>query len=225
MLKRLFIAASLAGLLPAATQAAPIVTWSLRDINAATDIKNDGELLKAVRMHPSDAVTVNGITFEPGTIGGTPGGYFGTNIGGQNDASLNELFNSSEYGYSSTTGAYTVTGAVPGQMYRAQFLAHCANYPHPTDIGIDGTIYNNWETNVTTTWDDATQSFVGPAVLLEATWVQEAGDTTVDLAIGALAEPNDVWQFNGFVLQAVPEPASLALLGLGSLTLLRRRRA
>jgi hypothetical protein len=64
------------------------------------------------------------------------------------------------------------------------------------------------------------------AVLLTGTWTADATDIDFlfDGIIGSMPNRNDNAILNGFVVQEIPEPMTLVLLGLGCLTLRRKRK-
>lgn len=160
-----------------------------------------------------NALTFDGINFAAGTTS------FGASAAVFHDASGNTLL--AREGTYGDSGASTVSlsGLISGQAYRIQALVFdgrgTAGIPGRTVSfdGIDQGVYANGVSGVT--WGDG--------LLVTGTFTADA--TTQDFTIEAFAGATSKGgQLNALLVHAVPEPSSAALLGLGGLALVLRRR-
>lgn len=201
--------------------------------NAATAA--DGTLV-ASQAYGNDAgggFTINGVNWKLDTgpsLAGTGA------IGNRNAAAtfydgnlgVQAVINSLAFGAPLTLG---FSGLTPGQQYQFQFIS--------LDIAVAGLANTDaadrlQTVNVTSAGDSGTldyqQTFDGArsaanarAALVTGTWIQDEGSSTMNFQF-ATRGTNDNAIVNGWILQAVPEPSSAALLGLAGATLLLRRR-
>lgn len=164
------------------------------------------------------AVNFDGIDFDAGTTTFSTGGTFnGFHQGGQ------ELSQTGAYSDGGTSGTVNLTGLTIGNTYRVQALVFdgrgSAGIPGRT-VEFDGANQGQYANGVDgVTW--------GTGFLVTGTFTADA--TAQDFTIeGFNTDPASVGsQLNALTLHqtaAVPEPSSSALLGLGGLALILRRR-
>ena len=98
-------------------------------------------------------------------------------------------------------------------LYTTRVVSQAGNDPanHPFDILVNGILAASYATQPDNTQID---------LLIGSDWLH-AGDNVITLRYQS---PNGWSQFDFHRLQAVPEPATLSLLGLGALMAVRRRR-
>ncbi|BDS06610.1 hypothetical protein NT6N_16500 [Oceaniferula spumae] len=200
---------------------AAVITFGSADLStSATDISTNGTLVEAINLVSDDSqigggtLDINGVTFTNTNLLGN--NYAFTTGVSTGDANLDVLF--STLGY---TGAavQTLTGLTNGQQYELQLF-----------IG-DGRGFTAGRTmtfgdNDGDTGNDATHTYSdGAGTILEGTsaiGTFTAVGTTQDFIFGVDGGPGG--DLNAYQLRAIPEPSSLALLGLGGLALVFRRR-
>lgn len=213
-ISHIIITASALGLISA--QAATIA-WSseltpmegaLLDQLSSGLFDTSGTLVLAENSGSNTATTFDGISFAAATISfGNVYGGFGSNGG--------ELLNrTGTYGSEAQTVSLTV---VDGQQYRIQALVYDGRGGEAGRNvefdSIDQGVYANGVPSAS--W--------GPGLLV--TGIFTADSTTQDFTIntyeGATVKGG---QLNAITVYDVPEPSSAALLGLGGLALILRRR-
>lgn len=196
---------------------AATISWSGDNAPEVGDISTVGTLVEAVNVVTADSqvdgvATANGVDFVDTNLFGN--GYAGLNpsLPSFGDAGLDSLY--ANFGYTAAQDV-TITGLVAGQDYLIQVLygdnRGCCNgrtggIGTTIGSGVDisgfanatGVIYTG-----TFTADAATQTFY--TVL---------NDGTNDLGT----------EISAYQVRLVPEPSSLALVGLGGLLVARRRR-
>ena len=223
-LKYSILAASLLG--ATAANAAVLVTW---DAGTSTAVTGDSDIITtgsfvlghnygqdtaghtgATQGVGGATVDVNGVTFTQTAIATdiTPGGsQLGSTIyGGAGSADLNTLLDSNMWG-GGTAVVISLGGLVDGQEYILQaFIGdHRDGARTPTAGG----------TNTITGGGGDMMSFIGTFT----------ADASGEVNFTAQNTPNDSGiSISGLQLRAVPEPSSAALLGLGGLALIMRRR-
>ena len=144
---------------------------------------------------------------------------------------LKELTNDIVYGGELVLGIRNLT---IGDTYRIQLISYDAsNWWNSPEAAIE-----RWQTITATegtafAFQHGTESpyadidAVG-AILVIGTWVADAThiEFTLNGSVGVEGNMNDNAILNAFVVQQIPEPATMALLGLGgAATLLRRKRS
>ncbi|MBX2852295.1 MAG: PEP-CTERM sorting domain-containing protein [Phycisphaeraceae bacterium] len=193
---------------------------------------------------PTSAVVLNGVTFasDPGNGTGqfvVDGGVatlntfrsgasndaFNANafpgsspIAGLSDADGNALFDSLEFGGGAGNSTARLTDLIIGTEYEVQILL--SNESTNSD--------NTYSVGYAETFDGAAVFSVTDISTLTPTIVTgtfTADATTQDIHIARLGTGGAAnIEAGAFQLRVVPEPGSLALLGLGGLAMLRRRR-
>ncbi|MFI4859755.1 MAG: PEP-CTERM sorting domain-containing protein [Phycisphaerales bacterium JB063] len=250
----LMTTASVLAVLSADISAAAVVTYSSAVFDNTNLVSTNGTLIEAYNLGhggtsgdfntgvATTAIVMNGVTFAsaPGDGGGQlvfstgpkPEGI--RDLGGGNDyrsttwhnpltnpvtglseADANALFDSVEFGDSVNNSLGQFTDLTIGQAYEFQLLAVRSGN------AATGTYRYGYAENT----GDTTEVYGSPInasspIIVTGTFV--ATETVQDIHV-AHGNSNN-FEVNAFQIRAVPEPGSLALLGLGGLTMLRRRR-
>ncbi|MBT7959782.1 MAG: PEP-CTERM sorting domain-containing protein [Akkermansiaceae bacterium] len=212
-------------------QAATITWGSASGITSSTSVLNNGSAVSAIN-YAGTAQTVNGVSFASG--GGETStwwtGYGGNSTG---DAGLDNILNNHQTSYGSPTHPtefeMSLTGLSIGQQYQIQLIGihdlrsatSTRTYTLPDQTGV-------------------TPAYTGPQLARGAGGNDgggsgsAAGTVVGTFTAGAVTEV--IWITNtvapggndpglsGYALRAIPEPSSAALLGLGGLALILRRR-
>ena len=218
--------------LTASVANASLITWSSQTYtNAPSPLKNlfgtgqfdqSGTLLYAENTGGA-AVTFDGIAFSaPGIdFGNTHDGFHASTVGAGNDISRNGTWVGSA-GATVTLGPGGVGTALnPGNTYRIQLaLVDGRNGQNGRTVSVDGAdqgIYGSGVSNVT--WGDS--------LLITGTFVADATSQSFFIETFNANASIAGSQLNALTLYetaAIPEPSVTALLSLGVLTLLTRRR-
>ena len=166
----------------------------------------------------------DGINFTDGSKGVGTVDFFGDDPGALSDGTngANALTTVAQYGANDTTGTVSLTGLTNGYTYRIQALVYDGR---GTSVGrsvqfdsqnmgtfANGTVNVDWGAGLlvtgTFTATGTTQDFT-TAIFLDNTYATNKGQNLNALTV---------------YTTAVPEPSSTALLGLGGLALIMRRR-
>jgi hypothetical protein len=200
-----------------------------------TDGTNTGVTFMAVPVGTTGGITApqawantNGNTPSLGSLAGTPAanaGYVTSDFSALGGA---QQYDTNAGGYSGTTCVetlITVAGLSPSTPYTVTFFAD--------RVGGSGVRTGNYTATGTNTqmvtYDASTSGQLGIIGQFASPVVTDAtGAFTLDCAEGTGNSGNAAGFFYMGAIEitaAVPEPASMALLGLGSLAMLKRRRA
>jgi hypothetical protein len=181
------------------------VTFTLGTLTGAGDISTNGTLVTAQNTGGGAAVTVNGVTFNPG---GNPlgNGFTGANPGNlTSDANLNALLDSSSFG----TVPVVLTGLTPGDDYEFQaFITDNRSCCSGRTVQLVDGIANS-----------VTTAGIGTPQFVLGTFTAAGTEQTI-----FFNGSENFGYLNGFQLRnvtaAVPEPKALLTWSLAGLTLL-----
>lgn len=167
---------------------------------------------------------ISGLLFQTNPLGdfyqGTPNGWTGPSAqihtaaygisSGQGVTGVDGDF----YFDQSSAGTFTqdISGFMIGETYRL-------DYKHGNHSNL-GSLSN---LSVTMGGVTNTHAIAGPAGLFDASLTFVAGGPTETLSFTTAAGPS-LGELDAFTITAIPEPTSTALLGLGGLALLLRRK-
>ncbi len=234
----------------AGTASASVVTWgTATNISGDTDVSTVGSLVVANDIGNSDtSQTVNGVTFTPftgstnsaasftqghvtlsaPTVGDTVEIANTFNANGFStayDAVLNggaTLGNGSSAGNGLDPMDLTISGLTPGSQYLLEiWVDDYRGYPVTRQETLSG---SNSDSAVITYLQNPQGQYITGTFTAGSSGSQTISMTPVDNSYGS---NNADAQINAFQLRVVPEPATLGLLGAGSLglLLLKRRKA
>jgi len=220
------------GVLAGGAVAAPI-TWegTATAVTSASDIINDGNAATnvgyewdiwpsgtssavaangALNFGPAPGAAVNGVTFD--SAGGS--GPFWAPTG---DADLDAVIgHHTAFGSTTDTWTLAITGLAENTDYRIQIIGI---HDNRTAGDIATRQYNFTGTDGGGVSPTLQRSTGGSAI---GTFTTGAGETSITIE-GNVVSGSDPGAA-GVVLRVVPEPGSLALMGLGGLLIARRRR-
>jgi len=208
------------GALIAGQAGASTITWGpATDTTGPSDIANTGTLFKAFNSGGA-AVNVNGVAFDKTNAVGDDinFSFFSGAAGGGSlgNAALLALLDTATYTQLQTPSPVTLTGLTPGSPYELQLF-----FMDQRSFSVDRTVtYSSGGNSVTLEADPNNASTAPFGQYVIGTFTADA--TTQGFVItGPIVQQVNAWQ-----LRVVPEPSSLALLGLGvGLLVLQRRLA
>jgi hypothetical protein len=189
---------------------AATISWgSAFSITSASDIDNSGSAFLADSMG-GGTPTVNGVVFQDVL---DTGPFFDPNIWttSTGDAGLDAILQSHD-NFEGPNGPYelTLTGLSIGTLYQVQYIA-------THDI-------RTCCSTRTSTLGDGNGNLTGPS-FTRSTGGSAIGTFTADGTTQLIEVYGDIDPaIAGIIVRVIPEPGSLALLGLGGLAMLRRRR-
>jgi len=213
---------------------AAIVTYSSQIFSNATDVSTNGTLIRAVNLGSSDGfqgaatadVTINGVTFTASTAGANNGLFadagniyfdaasFSGAITGVSTTDANALLDSIEFGPGTGNSLATLTGLIIGQVYEIQMF-NARNDGVTVDYGYAATVGGAEVYSLT----GVTRAPTAPS-LVTGTFTATATSQEIHVAIAGSTN----LEVSAYQLRTIPEPSSAALLGLGGLALILRRR-
>lgn len=223
-----------AGVIAASVEAAPILTSQLTN-NESDIVNTGGTVIAAVNFGSQEAVggvstltvDINGISHEVASVS-TSDGDAADLIA---NVSTNSTFDGHFRDYRSTFVGYTgdlqnliagiagitapgpltvdISGLTPGETYLFQGYWEANNVNSVVTVGFEET--------------DSLTGISGNGMATLISYEFTAGDDTLNVSLTQTAGGDNPW-LQGFSLQAVPEPGSMALIGLGGVMVLCRRR-
>lgn len=242
MKRFLLSTASALAIVGTGSASAAAITYSAETFTNANQVSTDGTLVQALNLGqgggtgasngtPTAAVTVNGVIFAstPGDgselfVVNSSGDTFDAAthvpandpIVGLADADADALIDSITFGGGATNSLARVSGLDIGTPYEIQIIVAVRSnggnatydFGHSTPSGNAAEVY---------TLEDVPGN---PVSIVTGTFI--ADETSQDIHVAISTATN--FEASAFQLRAVPEPGSLALLGLGGLYVLRRRR-
>lgn len=207
--------AGASGLLSATQSHAASITWGpATDSAAATDVSTNGTLVEAINAtNAGGTVDINGVTFTntDSLLGfaAFTGGLVGASTG---DAGYDSMLDTVDWG--NETSITMASGLLtPGEQYEVQV------WVSDLRASVATTIYGDGNGNNVTLAHGVDNSTFGQYVIGTFT----ADGTSQTLAIVDTI-PYNTQIINAYQVRLIPEPGSLALMGLSGLLIAQRRR-
>lgn len=168
-----------------------------------------------------DAAVINGVTFD-NTLGSwnlasTPFNFDNntSNNGADPSSELYKMLDT--FKYNGKPGVLTVSGLTPGTTYKLRLYV-----THWTGPLVDFTFDDTAVPTVVSSISRGAGQVIPSS--FDYVYTLGAGDTDLVVSIDETNLNAGTFHWYGFTNEVVPEPSSLALLGLGSLLIARRRR-
>ena len=213
-------------------QAATIAWGAVTGVTSSTSIANNGTFVAAVNS-AGTAQTVNGVSFAANG-GGTSTFWTGEGGNSTGDTGLDAILNThvTSYGTPTHPSAFQLdmTGLTIGQMYQIQIigihdLRGCCSgrtYTMPDDTGAAPAYTNGTQLARNSGGNDGGGSGSAAGTVIGTFTADSVNDFI--LITNTVAPGGNDPGISGYSLRAIPEPSSTALLGLGGLALILRRR-
>lgn len=213
----------LATLLGAASANAATIAWSSE---AFTVSGTFGENLDTGQFDTSgtqflaensggDALTFDGISFAASNVSALNWTHFGFHeAGGTQNTDLARFGAGSD-----NPGTISLSGLTAGHSYRIQALVYDGRSDqNGRTVEFDGVDQGQYANGISGNW--------GPGLLVTGTFTADTTTQDFDIEVFNADTSSAGAQINALLVHttAVPEPSSLALLGLGGIAFLRRRR-
>ena len=245
IVKLCFLSAAVAAMAVASVAQAATISWGTpTQIAGASDISTNGTLVQALNFVGTTAQTVNGVTFDPATVGlapvpqswgdvdlsSKPGTHtaFLSQLGSTattGDTSYNDLLESAMFESSDHGGdTLTVNNLAAGVDYEIQFWSNDSRAAITALVGRQTVLEDVTSGNAVNVDQNAGLGTLGYYVLGTVT-----GDGTplqIHLDDDSSLDPPEVnsWLLNAMQIREVPEPTTLALGLVSMMGLLATRR-
>ncbi len=221
-MKRLSFVLMVAAVMVAGNAFAAPITWDapvlITDTTGGSEVINSGsDLVEAYNTGSGPATTINGVPFAVDAAGIGFDADSLASLDGADMGIYNDLLDCHDYKGDGSGAVFSLAGLDAGTEYLLQiFIADKRTAASINERILffgdnDGDTSNNYTSPYT----------VGEVYSIVGTFTADAAtqDVLVDI------QNIEGWgHLNGYQLRTVPEPATMLLLGLGGLSLIRRKR-
>jgi hypothetical protein len=228
--RRLALAAAVAAcVVPAAAFGAAINFTTSNPVSGPSDVQNNGTVVQAYDFDNAGSQVVNGVTFStfPGSSGDTTNisnnftGAAGSNAQGFTGSYLT-ILNDAQYVDGNTNNTVVLKGLTSGTTYQVEIISYDGrNYGSSANSRLNIVSGDTGGVAGTLAYGGGGTSPNNAGTYLIGTFLANATSQTITFNTDNNGGSDS--QINALVVESVPEPASLGLLALSGLTMLRRR--